>query len=321
MGASRAARWSTGLWIAISVGCEPANPLDSGQPSFVAPASAVAPAAPSETVTILDALGAATTSTHFSVFGTGSNAVIFSSQLAGPEFVLSEPMIVTEIGAFLNNCETIISGVPHCPGTLPLTVHIRPSVNGLPDPAVVLASFVLSHDDNPLVISYESVIPDVTLDAGRYFALFAAQGSDVGFLLSNATDPFQYEAGIVTLGLVFPFSGTSAVAPNSRNAVRILGRAAHGGAVVSNSGNGKSDVSCAFDQFTTTQGTAVRSSSGNAILSCHFSNLPLIANQQSVTGWLCTITQGGVSETRESHWVRSPSGSASLTCRFNGKSR
>jgi hypothetical protein len=170
---------------------------------------------------LVDALGAATPTVRFSVFGSGGQA-IFSSQLVGPEFVLTQPTTITEIGAFLNNCEHIEAGVPHCPGTLPFTVQIRPSTNGIPDATRVLASFALSHDDDPLVISYESVGPNLTLGPGRYFALFAPQANDVGFLMANASAPFNYLAGLITLGFFNPTSGTSSAAANY-GAVRILG--------------------------------------------------------------------------------------------------
>jgi hypothetical protein len=140
----------------------------------------------------------------------------------GPEIILTQPTTITEIGGFLNNCGSIDRGSPQCPGTLPFTVQIRRSTNGIPDPATVLASFALSHDDDPLVVSYESVAPNLTLEAGSYFALFASQGSDAGFLLDNAIDPFNYQAGATTFGFFNPGTGTSS-AGAGQGAVRVLG--------------------------------------------------------------------------------------------------
>lgn len=174
------------------------------------------------TVSLLDALGAATPATRFSVFGSGGSTII-SYQFAGPEFTLTQPTMITEIGGFVNNCGDIVAGSPQCPGTLPFIVQIRPSRNGIPDAATVLASFALSHDDDPLVVSYESVAPDLTLGPGRYFALFAPQGSDAGFLLASATDPFNYQAGSITLGFFDPGTGTSSAEAGAVGAVRILG--------------------------------------------------------------------------------------------------
>lgn len=92
-----------------------------------------------------------------------------------------------------------------------------------------------------------------------------------------------------------------------------------GGAIVLNSGEGKDEASCFFGAFTTTQGTAVRSPSGNATLSCQFDGLAPIASKETIKGWLCTINVGGSSQTRQSQWVRLPSGSAHMTCQSSGK--
>jgi hypothetical protein len=180
-----------------------------------------APVSANSTITILDTLGAATPTTKFSVFGTGSQ-VIFSYQLAGPEFVLTQPTVITEIGAFINNCKSIINGVPDCPNTQPVTVQIRPANNGNPDFTTILATFILSDDQDPLHYSYESVKPNFQLDAGTYFAIFATQGDDVAGLLGNATVPFEYVAGSTTIGFVFPFYDRVGAAQLDA-AVRILG--------------------------------------------------------------------------------------------------
>src|SRR5439155_17738899 len=102
------------------------------------------------TVSILDALGAATPTTQFSVSGSGGISVL-SSQFVGPAFILTQPTTITEIGGFLNNS-----------GTLPFIVQVRPSTNGVPDASTVLASFTLSNDNDPLVVSYESVAINLT---------------------------------------------------------------------------------------------------------------------------------------------------------------
>jgi hypothetical protein len=173
------------------------------------------------TVSLLDALGAAAPDTQFSVFGSAGTAIL-SSQFVGPEFILTQRTTITEIGGFVNNCGAIVAGSPQCPGTLPFTVQIRPSRNGIPDAATVLASFVLSHDDDPLVISYESVAPNLTLGPGSYFAIFAPQGGAEGFVLGRAQSPFLYVAGPITEGFINPSTGISS-AHASRGAVRVLG--------------------------------------------------------------------------------------------------
>ena len=194
-----------GLTALAATACQDAaGPRDTASPGRGLTADVVG----TSTLSLLDALGAATPATRFSVFGS-SGVAILSSLFVGPEFILTQPTTITEIGGFVNNCGTIVAGSPECPGTLPFTVQIRPSRNGIPDAATVLASFALSHDDDPLVISYESVATNLTLGPGSYFALFAPQETDGGFLLANARDPFNYQAGSITLGVLNPTTGTS----------------------------------------------------------------------------------------------------------------
>ena len=187
-------------------------------------AVAVSPPAGAADIIILDTLGTATPSTTFSVFGAGGQSV-FGSQLVGPRFNLAERTTITEIGGFLNNCVSIIGGVPQCPGTLPFTVQLRPSVDGVPDPLTVLATLVLSHDDDPLVISYESVSTDLTLEPGAYFALFAPQDDDVGLLMGSASSPSAYQAGLTNVGFLDPTTGAS-FSSDQFAAVRVLGHVA-----------------------------------------------------------------------------------------------
>jgi hypothetical protein len=207
-----------GLTALVAAACQDATgPRDTASLGRGVTADVVA----TSTLSLVDALGAATPATQFSVFGSGGSTII-SSQFAGPEFILTQPTTVTEIGAFVNNCGDIVAGSPQCPGTLPFTVQIRPSRNGVPDAATVLAALALSHDDDPLVISYESVAPNLTLGPGSYFALFAPQGRDAGLLLDNASIPFKYQAGSITLGVFDPSTGIPSAFPNT-GAVRILG--------------------------------------------------------------------------------------------------
>lgn len=174
----------------------------------------VAPVRASGSISILDNLGAATPGTQFSFGGAGS---IITTRFApvGPKFTLTQPTTLTEIGAFLN-CD-----LPLCL-SLPFKVEIRPSINGLPDPFTVLATFELSDDNNPLVFSYESVAVDLLLQPGTYFAVFTPQGIDELLLLRTAIDPFVYEAELIDLSLVDLLSGVSIVF-RERAAVRILG--------------------------------------------------------------------------------------------------
>jgi hypothetical protein len=102
-------------------------------------------------------------------------------------------------------------------------LEIRPATTlGVPDASVLLASFVLSHDNDPLTVSYESVATNLLLQPGSYFALFAPQGSDQGFLLSQATIPFNYLAGSIQMGVLNPLTSAASVS-SQFGAVRILG--------------------------------------------------------------------------------------------------
>jgi len=65
---------------------------------------------------------------------------------------------------------------------------------------VVLATFTLSHDNDPLTVSFESVSINLLLQPGSYFALFAPQGADQGFLLAQAFSGAGYQAGLIQMG-------------------------------------------------------------------------------------------------------------------------
>ena len=177
-----------------------------------------------DTSTIVDSLGAATPSTQFSVFGTGGCANgIGSTQFVGPEFTLTQPTVITEIGGFFVNCG-FISGVPQCPEIAQFVVQIRPSTNGVPDPSIILASYPLSKNDNVFVATYQSVGIDLPLGAGTYFALFAPLQEDMGgYVVGSATDPFLYQAGLVPWGSLNLSTGASTFEGLCNDAVRILG--------------------------------------------------------------------------------------------------
>ncbi|HEY3567661.1 MAG TPA: hypothetical protein VGP73_06985 [Thermoanaerobaculia bacterium] len=157
-------------------------------------------AAQSSCVTVVDGLGTATPGTKISVFGTGG-VTLSTAQRVGPQFTLTQDAVLNEIGAIVNNCKVFISGVPQCPQTSPLTVEIHPAINGLPDPSTVLATFLLSHDDDPFFFSFESARIELPLPAGTYFALFGAQGDDGGDLLNNSGGylPLYLPTGFILL--------------------------------------------------------------------------------------------------------------------------
>jgi hypothetical protein len=72
---------------------------------------------------IIDTLGGATPTIRFSILG-HSGVAIRSTQFVGPQFSLTQPTALTEIGSFLNNAT----------GSGPFTVRIYRSKDGLPDP-------------------------------------------------------------------------------------------------------------------------------------------------------------------------------------------
>lgn len=172
-------------------------------------------------VTVVDNLGSATPQMTFSMFGSGAQ-VVSSRDRLGPMFSLTERTLITEIGVFANNCARFTEFVPDCPDTQPLTVEVRPAQGAVPDPVRVLASFELSHDDNPLVYSYEFVNPSLVLEAGPYFALFGAQGDDVGHILTSASNGTYRPPASIPTGFLDTETrvSTTELAPI---AVRILG--------------------------------------------------------------------------------------------------
>ena len=185
--------------------------------------SSVGPVWATTTISIVDTLGVAIPDTQFSVFGTDGSIV--GPTFIGPKFTLAQPTTLTDIGGFHNNCRSFSLGVPQCPTTLPFVVQIRPAIDDVPHPSIILGSFVLSHDNNPFIVSYESVATSLTLPAGTYFALFGPQNNDEGFLLAGANNPFDYRADSVEIGVFLPsFGGLSSSPPIRSAAVRILGK-------------------------------------------------------------------------------------------------
>jgi len=168
-------------------------------------------------VVIFNSLGAASPETQFNSGGSGGFSIL-DSQFVGPEFTRTETTTLIEIGAFVN---TDLASQANPFDSPPFLVQIRPAVNGLPDAAQVIAFYILSDDGTPLTVSYESASIELTLAPGSYYALFAPQGTEQGYLLGEASDPFNYLADSVNLGCLDPTTG-SASASQQYGAVRIL---------------------------------------------------------------------------------------------------
>jgi hypothetical protein len=96
-----------------------------------------------------------------------------------------------------------------------------------------------------------------------------------------------------------------------------------GSATVWNSGEGKEDIACRIGTpdgpVDARTATFVVTPKGKATLSCSFSGLPPIARQTKLTGFYCDVDKNAIYETRQSQWVRTTGGNASLTCQFNDK--
>lgn len=181
-----------------------------------------ATAAEAANLPILDTLGDASPTTKFSLFGSWGTA-IYSRSYVGVQFTLTQPTVLTEVGGFVNNCHTIVAGTPQCPETRPFTVQIHPAAgNGEPDPSTVLAAFPLSHDNDPLAVSYESAMTHLKLEPGSYFVMFVPHDEDGGILLRSASTPFNYSAEAVTVSTWDPETGVSTLS-QTPGAVRLLG--------------------------------------------------------------------------------------------------
>lgn len=172
---------------------------------------------------ILDALGSVGTDTVFDL-SDSNGTVVGPRQLVGPEFTLRQRTRIIEIGAYLNNCDSIVSGVVLCTAQFPLVVEIHASTEDGHPARDALVTLQLTHDHDPLHIRYEFVQPNIVLPAGRYFALFAPRWeTDSGMLLTGASSPLPFVAGHVALGTLDPQTGLTITNPEQPTAVRILG--------------------------------------------------------------------------------------------------
>ena len=148
---------------------------------------------------------------QFSPSGSGGGSIL-TTQYQGPQFTLTQITMITEVGAFMNHFG---------PGTQPFRVVIVRSTNGVPDFSSVLGSFLLTSDGDLTKISYESAVMNLVLKPGSYFALFAPQGNDEGFIL-NSSGPFL--AGLLNMGSVDPTGAVPAQASLQYAAVTVRGK-------------------------------------------------------------------------------------------------
>jgi hypothetical protein len=185
-------------------------------------AAAGSAASAGQQVVIVDSLGGVPTTQTFDGRASGGyvvGATYPGRALAGPRFVLTSPMVITQAGAFLNSLANV-------PGAPPFVVRfVSADVNGAPgDPDGPLGrgSFELSDDGDPGIVSFESAHPGLSLQPGTYYALFDAQpGGVFGYLMQVALSPFFYLPGPLDLGFRSPFMG-AVLEPGQNAGVRVL---------------------------------------------------------------------------------------------------
>jgi hypothetical protein len=148
---------------------------------------------------------------QFSPSGSGGGSIL-TTQYQGPQFTLTQITMITEVGAFMNHFG---------PGTQPFRVVIVRSTNGVPDFSSVLGSFLLTSDGDLTKISYESAVMNLVLKPGSYFALFAPQGNDEGFILNSSG---SFLAGLLNMGSVDPTGAVPAQASLQYAAVTVRGK-------------------------------------------------------------------------------------------------
>ena len=148
---------------------------------------------------------------QFSPSGSGGGSIL-TTQYQGPQFTLTQITMITEVGAFMNHFG---------PGTQPFRVVIVRSTNGVPDFSSVLGTFLLTSDGDLTKISYESAVMNLVLKPGSYFALFAPQGDDEGFILNSSG---SFLAGLLNMGSVDPTGAVPAQASLQYAAATVRGK-------------------------------------------------------------------------------------------------
>jgi hypothetical protein len=153
---------------------------------------------PAPATALVDTLAGAQPTDVFGFGPAGSaqegHGIGYDNQLAFA-ISLTRPMVITEIGGFVN-CS--IFGGCSVPA---FSVDVRASVGGVPSGGV-LGSFGLTDDGDPETTSFETASPRLLLSPGAYFVLFHIRdaGPSAGYLLANVYPDFccidpSYHAG------------------------------------------------------------------------------------------------------------------------------
>ena len=163
--------------------------------------------------TLVNTLGNFSTSTEMPVAGVGGLSAA-RYQAIGPRIILSEPTVISEIGALALS-------------PLPMLVQVRRASNGVPDPTEVIASYLLPHR-RPPAFRYESLNPNLLLPAGTYFVLYLAQpnfytegGGYEGALAQTYGPTLRAES--FPAGSLNTVTGESRFSEGEVGAVRVLG--------------------------------------------------------------------------------------------------
>ncbi|HKQ03761.1 MAG TPA: hypothetical protein VJ464_01415 [Blastocatellia bacterium] len=181
-------------------------------------------ASPPSNDVVIDSIGNLPTSTRFE-HPASSGGLLCENYSQGPEFTLSKPTTITEIGAYVESCWLDPSQYPdRCQPFPPVYVSIHPQLYGKPDVASVIASYELSNDNDRTLTSYESVKVKLRLKPGTYYAIFSTP-SRYGVIMAAASYPHQYHCGSVPMAWVRK-NPDSVVTSRQYLAVRILKKAA-----------------------------------------------------------------------------------------------
>lgn len=163
--------------------------------SLLTAAGAAADPVTTGPIVLVDTIGSISLETTFTSGWAGWPIVGIHSYVGkygGPQFTLTTPMVLSSVGAFISNCESIVAGVPDCNVGLPIMVQIRPALASqgyAPDPSRVIATYPLSNDNDPFTVSFESASFRLALEAATYYALFGPADDEGGAVLDYAQEP------------------------------------------------------------------------------------------------------------------------------------
>jgi hypothetical protein len=185
----------------------------------------------SKATTFVDSLNASP-ATVFDDAALGAYLPIWAEQSLGPQFTVTRPTVLAQVGAFAN---AYASNYPT--EGRPFRVEIRRAdADGLPADGAPLAVADLTDDHDASTWRYESAAFRVRLRPGTYFALVSADSPPLndppfpgGVLTStNEGGEVSYLADDVQLGVRDPVAGTEQLT-TGRAAFRVIGcvRAGH----------------------------------------------------------------------------------------------